>query len=134
MSQENAEVVRRGQQARSKGNIGEWLGTLDPEIEWDISGYPMPDFPVTGKGRAEFVAHVTNYWSLWNDYSQTVEKTFDIGDDVLVLLHETARRRNSDMVIERDIATIWTIQDGVRTRFRAFQHPGEAMTAAGLTD
>lgn len=134
MSKENTEVVRRGQEARSAGRIGEWIDTLDPDIEWDISGYPMPDFPVTGKGRAEFVAHVTKYWSLWNDYSQTVQKTFDVGDDVLVVLHEYARMRNSDEAVERDVATIWTIRGGRRVRFRAFQDPAEAFRFAGLEE
>ncbi len=86
VSQENVEVVKRGQQARSEGRVGEWISTLDPDIEWDISGYPLPDFPERGRGRDAFVAHVTKYWSLWNDYAQTVEKTFDVGDDVVVFL------------------------------------------------
>jgi ketosteroid isomerase-like protein len=134
VSQENTDVVRRGQQARSAGRIGEWIDTLDPEIEWDISGYPMPDFPVRGRGRSAFVAHVTKYWSIWNDYTQTVEKTVDVGDDVLVFLHETAHKRNCDEVVERDVATIWTIQDGRRVRFRAFEDRAEAVKAAGLDE
>jgi ketosteroid isomerase-like protein len=134
VSEENTEVVRRGQEARSAGRIGEWIDTLDPDIEWDITGYPMPDFPERGKGRAEFVAHVTKYWSLWNDYSQTVAKTYDVGDDVLVVLHEHARMRKSDEAIERDVATIWTIQNGRRVLFRAFEDPAEAMKIAGLAE
>ncbi|HEX3511563.1 MAG TPA: nuclear transport factor 2 family protein [Solirubrobacteraceae bacterium] len=134
MSQDNTEVVRRGQEARSAGRIGEWITTLDPEIEWDISGYPLPDFPLQGKGRAAFVAHVTKYWSIWNDYSQTVQKTVDIGDEVLVFLHESARLRNCDEFVERDVATIWTIENGVRVRFRAFEHRADALKAAGLDE
>jgi ketosteroid isomerase-like protein len=94
----------------------------------------MPDFPERGSGRDAFVGHVTKYWSLWNDYAQTVQNTFDVGDDVVVLLRERARLRQSDEVVERDIATIWTIHDGVRVRFRAFEHPADALKAAGLDE
>jgi ketosteroid isomerase-like protein len=134
VSLENTEVVKRGQEARSAGRIVEWIDTLDPNIEWDITKHPMPDFPLTGRGRREFVAHVTRYWSRWNDYGQTVQKTFDVGDDVVVILHETARLRNCDEQIERDVATIWTIENGKRVRFRAFEKPDDALQAAGLKE
>ncbi len=131
MSQKNVEVVQRGQQARSAGRIAEWMNTLDPNIEWDISGYPLPEFPVRGQGRDAFVRHITKYWSLWNDYAQTVAKTIDVGDDVVVVLRECARMRNSDTPVERDVAAVWTIHDGVRVRFRAFEREADAMKAVG---
>jgi ketosteroid isomerase-like protein len=108
------------------------MDTLDPNIEWDITGYPLPDFPLRGAGRGAFIAHVTRYWSRWNDYSQTVERAVEAGDDVVVVLHEHARLRNSDAAVERQVATIWTIRDGVRVRFRAFERPADAFKAAGL--
>ena len=81
VSGDNIDVVRRGAEARSAGRFGEWIDTLDPNIEWDISGYPLPDFPERGSGRDLFIAHVTKYWSRWNDYAQTVERTIEAGDD-----------------------------------------------------
>lgn len=78
------------------------------------------------------MGHVTKYWSLWNDYSQTVEKTVDLGDEVLVILRERARLRNSDALADRQVATIWTIRNGVRVRFRAFERPADAMKAMGI--
>jgi ketosteroid isomerase-like protein len=134
MSLENMEIVRRGYEARSAGRIVEWIDTLDPDIEWDISGNPLPDFPTHGRGRDAFVRYVTKYWSLWNDYAQTVERTIDVGDDVVVLLRECARLRNSDAPVEREVATIWTIHDGVRVRFRAFEHPSDALKAVGIDE
>lgn len=134
MSRDNVEVVRRGQEARSEGRVHDWIDTLDPDIEWDISGYPLPDFPEHGAGRGEFVGHVTKYWSRWNDYAQTVERTIEVGDDVVVILHERARMRNSDAVVDREVAIIWTVRDGVRVRFRAFERPADALKAAGIEE
>jgi ketosteroid isomerase-like protein len=134
VSRDNVEIVRRGQEARSEGRVHEWIDTLDPDIEWDISGYPLPDFPAQGTGRGAFVAHVTKYWSRWNDYAQTVERTIEVGDDVVVILRERARRRNSDALVDREVGTIWTVRDGVRIRFRAFERPADALKAAGVEE
>jgi ketosteroid isomerase-like protein len=134
VSRDNIEVVRRGQEARSAGRIGEWIDTLDPNIEWDISKHPLPDFPERGTGRDAFVGHVTKYWSLWNDYAQTVERTVEAGDDVVVVLRERARLRNSDAAVEREVATVWTIRNGVRVRFRAFERPADALRAVGIDE
>jgi ketosteroid isomerase-like protein len=129
MSDQNKQVVQRGQQARVTGRIGDWIETLDPGIEWDISGYPIAGFPQRGSGRNEFVAHVSKYWSLWNDYSQDVKEMIEEGDDVIVVLREHARLRNSDADLEREVAAVWTIEDGKRTRFRAFASREDALRA-----
>lgn len=131
MTDENREVVQRGHEARTRGRIGDWLETLDPEIEWDISGYPVAGFPQRGSGRNEFVAHVTKYWSLWNDYTQDVKEMVEAGDDVVVVLREHARLRNSDADLEREVAAVWTIEGGRRVRFRAFASREDAMSALG---
>lgn len=131
MSEEDMELVTRGHEARSSGRVGEWIDTLDPDIEWDISGYPLPEFPVRGKGRDAFVGHITAYWSRWNDYSQAVEEMIDVGNEIVVVLHERARLRNSDKVVEQDVAAVWTVRDGVRIRFRAFGSRDDALRAVG---
>jgi ketosteroid isomerase-like protein len=131
MTDTNKQVVQEGHEARTTGRIGDWLQTLDPEIEWDISGYPIAGFPQRGKGRNEFVAHVSKYWSLWNDYTQNVEEMIDAGDNVVVVLREQARLRNSDADLEREVAAVWTMENGKRVRFRAFASREDAMRAIG---
>ncbi len=132
MSQDNMRLVTHGHEARSSGKIGEWIDTLDPDIEWDISGYPLPEFPVRGRGRDAFVRHITTYWSRWNDYAQAVEEMIDVGEEIVVVLHERAHLRNSDKVLEHDVAAVWTVRDGVRVRFRAFESRDDALRAVGL--
>ncbi len=132
MSEENKQVVQRGFEARSAGRLYDWVETLDPDIEWDISAFPVDGFPTTGSGRAEFVAHVNKYWSVWNDYAQDLAEMLDTGDHVIVVLREHARVRNSDADLEREIASVWTIEDGRRVRFQAFPSRAEALRAVGI--
>lgn len=132
MSETNREVVQRGYEERSAGRIAAWMETLDPDIEWDIEAFPIDGFPVRGAGRSEFVGHVTRYWSIWNDYSQDVEEMIEAGDRVVVVLREHARKRNSDVDIEREVATVWTISGGRRVRFEAFPSRAEALRAVGI--
>ncbi len=134
MSELNKQVVQRGQQARVTGRIRDWMDTLDPQIEWDISGFPVPGFPLRGAGRDEFVAYMTRYWSIWNDYEQDMKEMIDVGDEVVVLLHEHARKRNSDADVERDVAIVWTVADGRRARFRAFASRADALRAVGVQE
>ena len=132
MSESNKQVVQRGFEARSEGRFYDWIETLDSNIEWDISAFPVEGFPDRGSGRAEFVAHVTRYWSVWNDYSQNVKEMLDTGDRVVVVLSEHARERNSDADVQREIASVWTVENGRRVRFQAFGSREEAMRAAGI--
>ena len=129
MSDVNKQVVQEGHEARSTGRIVDWIETLDPEIEWDISGYPVAGFPQRGAGRNEFVAHVAKYWSMWNDYAQDVKEMMEVGDNVIVVLSEHARLRSSDADLEREVAAVWTIENGKRVRFRAFGSRDDALRA-----
>jgi hypothetical protein len=51
---------------------------------------------------------------------------------VVVVIHETARLRQTEMLIERDLAQVWTFQDGKVTRLRAYGTREEALEAVGL--
>jgi ketosteroid isomerase-like protein len=41
MSQENVDVIRASFEFWRDGRTGEWIGTLDADIEWDISAHPL---------------------------------------------------------------------------------------------
>ena len=78
------------------------------------------------------MAHVNKYWSVWNDYSQDVKEMLDTGEHVIVVFNEHARVRNSDADLEREVAAVWTVADGRRTRFEAFGSRAEALRAVGI--
>jgi ketosteroid isomerase-like protein len=48
MSQANVYVIRKGFATWQRGDIDAWREMVDPEIEWDNSGYPAVGVPAGG--------------------------------------------------------------------------------------
>jgi ketosteroid isomerase-like protein len=134
MSEENVDVIRASFEFWRDGRTGEWIGTLDADIEWDISAHPSPDFPDRGSGRDAFVGHMGNYLSGWTGYEASTKELIDRGDNVVVVLHERARMPDSDMMLDRDLPTVWAVRDRRAVRFRVFKTRAEALGAVGLSE
>jgi ketosteroid isomerase-like protein len=134
MSQENVEVVRASFELWRDGRMGEWIETLDADIEWDISAHPLPDFPDRGSGRDAFVGHMGDYLSGWTDYEASSKELIDRGDDVVVIMQERARMPDSDMMLDRDLPNVWTVRDGRAVRLRVFKTRTEAFEATVLSE
>jgi ketosteroid isomerase-like protein len=131
MPAEDVEIVRRSFELWLGGDVEGWLETLDPEIEWDISGHPLPDVPNRGRGREAFVTDVMGtYMSGWNDYSAEVKEASEADGHVLVVIHETASMRETGVALDRDLVQLWTVRDGRGSLLRVFQSKEDALEAA----
>jgi ketosteroid isomerase-like protein len=135
MSQENVELVRRSTELWFCGDLDAWVETIDPDIGWDISTHPLPDVPNHGRGREAFLTDMLGtYLSGWNDYSAELKELVDAGgDQVAVVLHETAKMRETGVTLDRDLVHLWTVRDGRGSFLRVFRTKAEALEAAGLT-
>ncbi len=133
MSRENVELLAELWGRWQRGDAS-WTDKLDPQLEWDISAHPLPDFPDRGSGREEFLRHFAEYLAGWVDYRSTVVETIDVGDDVVTVLHETARLRDSQSVLDRKRTQVWTVRDGQVRRFRAFESKQAALQAVSLAE
>jgi ketosteroid isomerase-like protein len=131
MSRENVEVVARSLELWFRGEFDAWLETIDPDIGWDISAHPLPDVPNHGSGRDAFVSDMLGtYVSGWNDYSAEPTEFVEIGDQVIVVLHETATMRDTGVPLDRDLIQVWTLRDGRGIFLRVFKTKAEALEAA----
>ena len=137
MSQENVEVVRRG--------YGRWQGgggtadAVPPEIfaedvKWDLSPYPLVDVPSRGSGRDNLLDVFAQFFSGLRNYQPEAREFIDAGENVSVVLHEKAGISDSDALLERDVFHVWTLQDGLVTKWRIFPTRKEALEAAGLRE
>jgi ketosteroid isomerase-like protein len=134
MSQANIELVRDTFRRFQSGDQG-WVDILDPDVEWDISAHPLPDVSNRGRGRDRLLGEVfATYFSGWLDYTVEIRETVDVADDVVIVLHETARLRDSDTVLDREIVQVWTLRNGLSVFFQVFPTKTEALKAAGLRE
>jgi ketosteroid isomerase-like protein len=134
MTQENVELVRDTFRRFLSGDQG-WIEAVDRDIEWDISAHPLPDVPNRGRGRENLLSEVfATYFSGWLDYRPEIRETIDAGDDVVVVLHETARLRDSDTALDRDLVQVWTLRKGLSVFFRVFPTKAAALAALGLAE
>ena len=108
-------------------------GWVHPEIEWDFTAYPLADLPSRGRGREALISQVIEtYMSGWLDYRGEITEALDAGDDVVVVVHETVRLRDSDTPLELDVAHIWTVRAGRWVYWRILPDRNAALEAAGL--
>ena len=136
-----------------EGDLGALLEMSDPQVGWDISSYPFPGFPNEGKGRRSYEqmldrlmrrpggqrkrrdAHdrmLATYVSGWNEYQADVVEIIDANEDqVVVVLHEAARVRASDLMLARHMSHLWTVRDGRLVFLRVFRTKRAALQAAG---
>jgi ketosteroid isomerase-like protein len=134
MSRENVERVRETFRRFQSEDPG-WIETIDRDIDWDISAYPLPDVPDRGCGRDRLLSEVfATYFSGWLDYRVEIREAIDAGDDVVIVLRETARLRDSDAALDREIVQVWTVGGGLYVRFRVFRAKAAALEAVGLQE
>jgi ketosteroid isomerase-like protein len=74
------------------------------------------------------------YRRAWIDYAWATKELLDAGDDVVMVVHETARARGTEMLIERDLVMVWTMRKGRAIRMRGYGTRQEALEAVGLRD
>lgn len=135
MSQENLGLIRHGTELWLSGDFEAWLETIDPEIGWDISAHPLPDVPNRGRGRDALVSDMLlPYMAGWNGYSAEIREASEAGDQVIVVLRESATMRDTGVLLERDLVHVWTVREGRATFLRVFRTKAEALQATGLRE
>ena len=137
MSQENVELIREGfRRWIEGGGVPEAIPAelYAEDVEWDMSAYPLVDMPTRGKGRENLFAAFADYYRGWREYRPDAREFIDAGDDVIVVLHETAQIAGSGVDIERDNVQVWTLRDGVVVNWRVFETREDALAAVGLTN
>ena len=135
MSQENVDLIRRGTELWLRGDFEAWLETIDPKVGWDISTHPLPDVPNRGRGRDALVRDMLlTYMSGWNEYSAEITEASEAGEEVILVLRETATMRDTGISLERDLVQLWTVRQGRAAFVRVFRTKAEALEAAGLSE
>lgn len=93
-----------------------------------------PDLPGGGvfRGPEGLREYLSAYEEAWREYAVDVERHWEIGDHVLVFLHQTGVGRESAIEFDQRDAHVWTFRDGRAVRWRTYLDRAEAMRSVGL--
>lgn len=123
------EIVRRMYEAFHNGDAEAALEHFDPGVLVDAST-ARPDAPV-GKGR-EYVGAVVSSWiSAFEEWSEEIEETRDLGSRVLVVSVQRGRGKGSGAEVEAHYAILYDVDGGKITGLRMYRDPEQALRAAG---
>lgn len=133
MSQENAEIARRGYEAFNRGDLDGMVADFAPNIEYVTTGQvPGVDAAYRGpEGLTEFLG-----W-MWGEFEEPrieVHELTEAGNHVLAEV--TLRRRGKQSGVETNwnVWHMWTLRDGQIARGQAFTSRDDALEAAGLSE
>jgi ketosteroid isomerase-like protein len=144
MSQENVEIVRgifddflAGRvEVDSEGMLTRMVGEehMDPDIEWDSSGSPIPDIRGVYRG----VEGVREFWRQWLAAWETVEFEYelvDAGDQVVVLVDQRMRGRSTGIEVALGkYAHVYTLRNGLIIHWQSYASQSKALEAVGISE
>ena len=133
MSEQNAEIVRRGYEALNRGGVECVLDSFDPQVELvPIPGW-LPDAePFHGHDgvRAWFQKIGDTVENLRWEPQDGVE----MGDRVVIAVKITGRGKSSGIPVEAIVHQAWTVRSGKAVRLESFLDRATALEAVGLSE
>lgn len=118
--QQNVDVVRKGYEAFSRGDIDGLLAQLDPNVEWRTPG--PADLPMAGQRRGHDAVR---------EFFQTLSGLLDVerfepkqfiaqGDMVMVIGDDTSRIKATGTSVESRFVHAFTVQNGKVVGFEEY--------------
>ena len=146
MSQENVELVRALQPAPGM-DVAElfrddlmWAAlsarlasAFAPDVECVTRGFPGFDDAVS-VGLGGLRSLWLEWLAPWASYRTDVEEAIDLGDKVVVLVHDFARRAGNAPEVPLTSAAVWTVRDGKVARVEFYADRDTALKAVGLEE
>src|SRR5687768_338270 len=134
MSRENVEIVRSVYALGLDPSVldrafGEFLSE---EIELRLPQI-YPD-AVVYRGREGLLCWEQMIRETWGEWRVEPERFYDLGDQVLVLARIVAEGGTSGVRLDRKVAHLWSVRDGVVTTVEVYLDRAEAIEAVGLSE
>jgi ketosteroid isomerase-like protein len=132
MSQENANVVRAVVDAQRRRDWQAFRRLYDPDIEWEDASGLWGDW-----GSRRGFEEVRDAWLTWFEAFEQVdfeiEELVEGGNQVVAFIRASGRGRESGLVIDQRLPSVWTVRGGRVVRVRGYREDVDALHAAGLT-
>ena len=113
------EIVKAHYDANDRRDIEGMLAAIGPETEWtEMAGFPCAG---TYHGRDAIVKNVfMALGAMFDDYTFTLERLLDAGNDVVGIGNYTARHKISGKALNARVVHVWTVENGKVRRFEQF--------------
>jgi ketosteroid isomerase-like protein len=130
MPEPHVELLQNFYDALGRGEVESAIGLCDPEVEV----YLNPDVVATvpPKGRKEVASYLRGWLDSWDKYAPRPEGFLEAGDQVVVLVHLSARGKGSRFEIEEATADVFRLADGGIVQLRLYVDRKVAQRATGL--
>jgi ketosteroid isomerase-like protein len=129
MSELNVELVRDALEAFRRGDVDAALEHAHPDM---ISRRTDPDGAVF-QGRDGFLALMADWVEGFEEWTYRAEEFIDVGDHVLVRVHQWGRGAGSGAPVEGDIWLTYAFEEGKIRRFTIFNDKERAFEEVGLS-
>jgi ketosteroid isomerase-like protein len=104
-------------------------GLFHPDVE-SVPAWRGPG--TTYSGIAGFREMWIDWLEPWVTYHVQVDEMIEMGDSVVVLVRDRARRHGTEVEVELISGSVWTFRDGKITRVEFYANREELREATGL--
>jgi ketosteroid isomerase-like protein len=127
----NVQLLHEFIDAFNRLDVDSVVADLDPEVEL----HEWPEAPGARSYRGpDGVRQALEVWfDVWEWMRVEVKDIREVGNQILVTLHQHAKGRGSEIEIEVESYNVYTFEDGKVTRMELFTERDPALKAAGLT-
>jgi ketosteroid isomerase-like protein len=130
---DNAEIVRKANDAYMRGAFGEAIRWMDPEIEWDMTNVDVPDAAVY-RGYDGLIDFENSWDESWESVEIEPLEYIEVGDRVIVVLRQTGKGKLSGVEVEQHFAQLWTLRAGRLFRMVMYPDREAALEAVEKTE
>lgn len=128
MSADDVELVRRSfEQFVATGEL--MWDALDEKVE--IHDHDIPEHG-DYRGHQGFMRWLSDWSEPWSEWSLELEEVLDAGDQVVVVIHLTAKGAASGVSVDRHDSLVYGFRDGKIARIDYFNSRQQGLERAGL--
>src|SRR5215212_5708712 len=133
MSQENVEIVRRGNDAFNRGDLERFAEGLHPHVEFRDLAHAA-DAPETIRGAQALLSLLSEWRESFDDFRAEISEHIEAGDHVVCITRWTGRGKASGAVVDVSQVDVYELRQGKIIRATlAYPDKATALEAVGLS-
>ena len=134
MSQENVEIVRRGNDAFNRGDFERFADGLHPDIEFRDLAHAA-DAPEALRGAQALLSLMSEWPESFDDFRAEISEYIEAGDHVVCVTRWTGRGKASGAVVDVAQVDVYELREGKIVRATlAYPDKATALEALGLSE